>query len=74
MPATALDQRLIHDPLFFQHRKDLPVMDEWSEGADILTFLAVLDRVHRDFDCALTPLQKPAVLAIMTFIVIPSSS
>ena len=53
-----LDQIFVHNPFFPQHRKDLPVMDERSEGADILTFLTVLDGVHRNFDCVPDPFAK----------------
>ncbi len=57
-PRAVLDPVFVHHPLFFQHRQDLPVMDERSEGADILTFLAALDSVHGDFDCVPDPFAK----------------
>jgi hypothetical protein len=55
---AALNLVFVHDPLFPQHRQDLPVVDKRSEGADILTFLTMLDGVHGDFDCVPDPFAK----------------
>jgi hypothetical protein len=58
LAGAALDPVFIENPLFPQHREDLPVMDEGPEGADVLTLLAVLNGVHGDFDSAPDPFAK----------------
>jgi len=55
---AALDPVFVHNPLFFQHGQDLPVVDKRSERADVLTLFTMLNGVHRNFDCAPDPFAK----------------